>query len=228
MKIAVSATGPTLDDAVEARFGRCPYFLIIDPDSFVVESIQNPNIALGGGAGIQSAQMMAEKGVSSVLTGNCGPNAYRTFGAAGIQVVTGVSGKVREAVEQFKKGTFPQPSGPNVESHFGMKSNASTGRGMGGGMGTGRGMGGGMGKGRGMGGGMGTGRGMGGGMGTGRGMGKSVDMTGGQGFTENPPYNPVQVSGLPDQDELTRLKETADNLRYQLDAMETRIKELDK
>jgi predicted Fe-Mo cluster-binding NifX family protein len=31
MKIAVSSTGQTLESAVEARFGRCPYFLIVDP-----------------------------------------------------------------------------------------------------------------------------------------------------------------------------------------------------
>ena len=156
MKIAVTSTGPTLDDAVEARFGRCPYFLIIDPDTLEFEALENPNIALGGGVGIQSAQLMAEKGVSTVLTGNCGPNAFQTFGAANIQVITGVSGQVRQAVEQYKSGALASTTTNNVQSHFGM------------GMGGGRGMGGG---GRGMGGG---GRGMGRGMGMGGGMGAST------------------------------------------------------
>jgi len=150
MKIAVTSTGPTLDDTVEARFGRCPYFLIIDPGTLEFEPIQNPNIALGGGAGIQSAQLMANKGVSVVLTGNCGPNAFQTFGAAGVQVITGVSGQVRQAVEQYKSGALSSTSAPNVQSHFGM--------GMGGGMGRGGGMGMGRGMGKGMG--MGQGRGM--------------------------------------------------------------------
>jgi len=149
-KIAVSSTGPTLDDTVEPRFGRCAYFLIIDPDSMDFEPIENPNIALGGGAGIQSAQLMANKGVSVVLTGNCGPNAFRTFGAAGVEVITGISGQVRQAVEEFKAGDVPAASAAGAQSPVGM------GRGMGGG--AGRGMGGGMG--RGMGGGMGRGRGM--------------------------------------------------------------------
>ena len=144
MKIAVTSTGPTLDDPVEARFGRCPYFLIIEPDTLELEPIPNPNISLGGGAGIQSAQLMASKGVSVVLTGNCGPNAFRTFGAAGIKVITGIAGQVRQAVERFKAGEIKADTNPNVESHFGM------GRNMGGGMG--RGKGGGMGRGRGMGG----------------------------------------------------------------------------
>ncbi len=151
MKIAVTSTGPTLDDMMEERFGRCAYFLIIDLDTLEFEALENPNIALGGGAGIQSAQLMADKGVSTVLTGNCGPNAFQTFGAANIQVITGVSGQVRQAVEQYKSGALSGATTPNVQSQFGM------------GMGGGRGMGGG---GRGMGGG--------GGMGMGGGMGAST------------------------------------------------------
>lgn len=151
MKIAVTSTGTSLDDAVESRFGRCPYFLIIDPDSMAFEALANPNIHQGGGAGIQSAQLMANKGVSVVLTGNCGPNAFQTFGAAGVQVITGVSGPVRQAVERYKAGQLTGISGPSVQSHFGMGGGCGMGRGMGGGGG----MGGckGMGRGRGMGGG---------------------------------------------------------------------------
>ncbi|MBN1382168.1 MAG: NifB/NifX family molybdenum-iron cluster-binding protein [Deltaproteobacteria bacterium] len=145
MKIAITSSGPSLDDHVEARFGRCPYFLVIDPDTMEFEPIQNPNISLGGGAGIQSAQMLANKDVKVVLTGNCGPNAFQTFGAAGIQVITGVSGQVRKAAQMFKSGELSGASAPSVQSHFGMGGGRGGGRGMGGG---GRGMGGG---GRGMG-----------------------------------------------------------------------------
>ena len=122
MKIAVTSTGPTLDDNVEARFGRCPYFLVIDTDTMQLEAIENPNIALGGGAGIRSAQLLSEKGVTTVLTGNCGPNAFNVFGQAGIQVNVGVSGPVRNAVEQFKTGALSSASEPNVGSHFGMNA----------------------------------------------------------------------------------------------------------
>ncbi len=145
MKIAVTSTGTTLDDAVESRFGRCAYFLIIDTEAMDVEPLENPNIALGGGAGIQSAQLLSEKGVKSVLTGNCGPNAFTVFGQTGIEVIVGVSGKVKDAVEKFKNGAYSSASGPNVASHFGMGG----GRGMGRGGGIGRGSG--MGRGRGMG-----------------------------------------------------------------------------
>jgi predicted Fe-Mo cluster-binding NifX family protein/ferredoxin len=206
MKIAVTATGPTLDDQVDARFGRCPCFLIVNSESLDFEAVENPNLALGGGAGIQSAQMMSEKGVEVVLTGNCGPNAFRTFGAAGIQVIVGVSGTARQAVEAFGAGRLAPADGPNVASHFGMGGGAAPGQtpgtgtgvppmggGMGMGAGMGRGMGGGgggrgMGRGMGMGGGgggggrgMGRGMGMGGGGGGGRGMGRGMGMGGGGG-----------------------------------------------
>lgn len=153
MKIAITSTGPTLDDAVETRFGRCAYFLIIDPNTMEFEAIANPNITLGGGAGIQSAQLMADKGVSVVLTGNCGPNAFKTFGAAGIQVITAVNGQVRQAVQQYTAGALADTTPSNVQSQSspsmggGIARVGGMGRGMGGGGGMGRGMGGGGGKG---------------------------------------------------------------------------------
>ena len=120
MKVAVTSTRPGLDDQVKPRFGRCPHFLVVDTDTMASDALENPNVALGAGAGIQSAQLMADRDVQVVLTGNCGPNAFRTLEAAGIQVIVGVSGSVREAVEQFKAGAFPAAAQPNVASPFGM------------------------------------------------------------------------------------------------------------
>jgi predicted Fe-Mo cluster-binding NifX family protein len=118
MKIAITATGSTLDDVVTTHFGRCPYFLIVDPDTMQFEAHPNPNTNQGGGAGIQSAQLLADKQVSTVLTGNCGPNAIQTFGAAGIKVVTGASGWVRQAVQQYRAGTLEATSASNEDSHY--------------------------------------------------------------------------------------------------------------
>jgi predicted Fe-Mo cluster-binding NifX family protein len=150
MKIAVSATGPSLDAEVDPRFGRCQYFIIVDPQTMQFEAIENTSAMASGGAGISAAQMIAGKGVEAVLTGNCGPNAYQVLSPAGIKVITGVSGKVQDAIQGYKAGKLQPNSQPNVADHFGM----------GGGMGMGRGMG--MGKGMGRGRGMGRGGGMGG------------------------------------------------------------------
>lgn len=164
MKIAVSAAGNSLESNIEPRFGRCPYFLIIDTDTFEFEAVQNTNASLGGGAGIQSAQLVSEKGARYLLTGNCGPNAYQTLSAANIGIITGCSGSIRKVVEQFKASRLSTSSAPNVSSHFGSgagfadPANPSSGlnTGFGGGRGMGRGGGGG---GRGMGRGMGMGSG---------------------------------------------------------------------
>ena len=145
MKIAVSATGTTLDDQVDARLGRARYFLIVDTDTMDFRAIENSNAMAGGGAGIQTGQMLAQLDVKAVLTGNCGPNAFQVFGAAGIQVIVGVSGQIRAAVENFKNGTLSQAQQPNVNAHFGTGGGPGRGGGMGGG---GRGGGGGMGGGR--------------------------------------------------------------------------------
>jgi predicted Fe-Mo cluster-binding NifX family protein len=135
MKIAVSATTPNLDADIDPRFGRCQYFIIVDPDTMEFETLANSGAAAGGGAGIATAQTLTGKNIETVITGNCGPNAYDALTAAGIKVVTNASGKVRDAVRQYKSGQFKASSQPNVAPHFG-----SGGRGMGGGMGRGRGM----------------------------------------------------------------------------------------
>jgi predicted Fe-Mo cluster-binding NifX family protein len=141
MKIAVSATDPVLDAEVDPRFGRCQYFIIVDPQTMQFEALDNSNAMAAGGAGISTAQMIASKGVEVVLTGNCGPNAYRTLSAAGIQVVTGVSGKIRDAVEAYKAGKLQPNTQPSVGNHYGMGMGTGPGIGMGRGMGRGMGMG---------------------------------------------------------------------------------------
>jgi predicted Fe-Mo cluster-binding NifX family protein len=105
---------------VDPRFGRCAYFLIIETDTMKTEPVENSSVALGGGAGIQSAQLMSERDVKVVLTGNCGPNAFQTLNAAGIEVMVGVSGKAVDVVERFKSGSFSSTQALNVVSHFGM------------------------------------------------------------------------------------------------------------
>ncbi|HEX74154.1 MAG TPA: dinitrogenase iron-molybdenum cofactor biosynthesis protein [Dehalococcoidia bacterium] len=120
MKIAISANSPSLDAEVDPRFGRCQYYLILDPDTMQFESIQNSSIVIGGGAGIATGQMIVKSGVQVVLTGHCGPNAYQVLSAAGIQVITGVSGKIRDVVQDYKSDKFQAIPQPTVSTHFGM------------------------------------------------------------------------------------------------------------
>lgn len=120
MKICITSEGKTLDSRVDPRFGRCQYFIIVDTDTLQFEAVQNQNIEAMGGAGIQSGQLVASKWVKVVLTGNVGPNAFQTLQAAGIDVITGVSGTIKEAIEKHKKGEFKPAPKPSVGSKFGM------------------------------------------------------------------------------------------------------------
>ena len=147
MKVAVSSNGDNLDAQLGARFGRCAFFLVVNPDDMSFEAFNNESAAQGGGAGIQAAQFLASQGVDAVITGNCGPNAVQTLAAAGVELFAGQAGTVKAVVEKFKKGNLRPTSAATVDSHFGMGAGAGPGRG--GGMG--RGMGGGRGQGRGMG-----------------------------------------------------------------------------
>ncbi len=130
MKVAVSASAPSLDAPVDPRFGRCAYFLIVETDTMKFEAIPNPAQYAGGGAGIQAAQIVASKGVEAVLTGNVGPNAHQALSAAGIRIVTGVYGTVREAIMKFKRGEAENPPGPTVPMHYGMGISRRMGVGM--------------------------------------------------------------------------------------------------
>jgi len=84
------------------------------------EAIHNMAAGATGGAGIQAAQTIANKGVKLLITGNVGPNAFGALSAAGIEIVTGTAGTVREAVENSKQGEFKKTREPTVDSHFGM------------------------------------------------------------------------------------------------------------
>lgn len=51
MKLAVTTAEPSLDARVDPRFGRCPYFIVVETEDFSFEALENPNLSLGGGAG---------------------------------------------------------------------------------------------------------------------------------------------------------------------------------
>ena len=218
MKIGISSAGEDLNSGLDPRFGRCAYFLVVNPDDMSFEVFPNESAVLGGGAGIQSAQFLASKGVDAVITGNCGPNAVQTLSAAGVELFTGQTGTVREVVERFKKGNLSPANEATVDSHFGMAPGAGAGPG---GMGGGRGMGRGLGGGGGMGGRMGGGRGMGGGMGGGRGMG------GGAGLSDKSTPKKKGSGSVSKDFELETLKKKADDINQQLEGIISRINQLE-
>jgi len=119
MKIAVTASGESPESRVDPRFGRAAFFLLFDTDTGSIEAHDNTqNLDAAQGAGIQAAQKVSDLGAAVVITGHCGPKAFRTLQAAGIQVVVGADGTVEDTVGRFKAGELKPVEGPDVNSHW--------------------------------------------------------------------------------------------------------------
>ena len=119
MKVAVTSQGAELASQVDPRFGRAPYFVIAETDGDSFNALGNEqNVNASQGAGIQSAQAIADQGVEALLTGHCGPNAFRALKTAGIRIYVGASGTVSEALEKFKAGALEEAAQADVEGRW--------------------------------------------------------------------------------------------------------------
>jgi predicted Fe-Mo cluster-binding NifX family protein len=131
MKIAITSSGDNLDSQIDPRFGRCQYFVIVNPDTMDFEAMQNESAMASGGAGIQAAQTIVNVGINAVITGNVGPNAFEVLSASGIETMTGASGTVRHALELYKSGGLQSSAGATVGAHAGMPLGMDSGQGAG-------------------------------------------------------------------------------------------------
>ena len=119
MKVAVTSKGTLLDSEVDPRFGRAPYILIVDTETMAFEAVDNSdNVNAFKGAGIQAATMVSDRGAEVLMTGYCGPKAFTTLEAAGVKVVSDVTGKVRDAVEILKAGKVAYSDGANKDAYW--------------------------------------------------------------------------------------------------------------
>jgi predicted Fe-Mo cluster-binding NifX family protein len=119
MKIAVTSQGKDLDSQVDPRFGRAAYILIVDSETLNFELFDNKeNLNALKGSGIQAAANIHNKGAEILLTGFCGPNAFKTLQAAGVKVANDASGTVKDAVKAFLDGKLPFADKANVEGHW--------------------------------------------------------------------------------------------------------------
>ncbi len=124
MKVLVSATGGSLDSPVDQRFGRAPFYIIVDTEKEDdYEAIQNPFAMAPSSAGISSAQLAIQKGVKAVISGAVGPNASMVLMSAGIKIYSEPEPiSVKEALEKLKsksysEAKFSQPQPPIYGYH---------------------------------------------------------------------------------------------------------------
>ncbi len=119
MKIAVTSKGTDLDAQVDPRFGRAAYIIVVDTETLAFDVIDNAkNKNAFKGAGIQAAASICDKGAQALLTGFCGPNAFKTLDAAEIKVANDATGTIRHAIEQFNAGNFKFAEEANTNGHW--------------------------------------------------------------------------------------------------------------
>ena len=119
MKVAITAQGTELSSPVDPRFGRAKMFVIYDLDTDQFDVVDNQqNLTAAQGAGIQAAESVARHAVDYVLTGHCGPKAFRALDAAGVKVVAGLQGSVQEAIDKFRAGELKPAARADVQGHW--------------------------------------------------------------------------------------------------------------
>jgi predicted Fe-Mo cluster-binding NifX family protein len=119
MKVVVTAKGEGLEAAVDPRFGRAACFLLFDTRTREIQNVDNSqSLNAAQGAGIQAAQTVCGLGTECLLTGHCGPKAFRALQAAGVRVYTGASGTVGEAIAALEQGRLQPACAADVEGHW--------------------------------------------------------------------------------------------------------------
>jgi predicted Fe-Mo cluster-binding NifX family protein len=204
MKICVTAVADRLDAQVDPRFGRSQYFVIVDSATMEFEAVPNEAVSAPGGAGIQAAQAMVNKGVDVVISGNMGPNAFQVLSTAGVKIATGAYGTVKDAIALYKAGKLTETGTATVAGHAGMSAGAGSGLGVG----------------------PGGGRGGGGGRSGGRGVGREM----GLGMQQPMPQQPQQMRVAPHAKEgdVEQLSAIVESLEKDLEDVKKRIAELKK
>jgi predicted Fe-Mo cluster-binding NifX family protein len=119
LKIAFTTSGNDLSAPLEGRFGRTPKFLVYDLDAGSFEVIDNTqSLNAAQGAGIQAAETVVRSGAQALVTGHCGPKAFRALRAAGVKIFTTDAATVAEALERHKAGKLSEAGGADVEGHW--------------------------------------------------------------------------------------------------------------
>jgi len=101
MKIGVASSGPDLEAQVERRLGACAYLLVVDTETLAFEATPAASDASRRGAGVRNAVLALQKEVDAVLAGYISPNVAETLEENEIEVITGITGTVYEAIQSY-------------------------------------------------------------------------------------------------------------------------------
>lgn len=112
MLIAVSSAGNNLDSCIDPRFGRCPYFIFVDPETLEYDAVPNPGCNAGGGSGVEAAQEVVNRGAGALITGYCGPHAFGVLAASGVKIYQAPAMIIRKALDLYRQGRLEELTKP--------------------------------------------------------------------------------------------------------------------
>jgi predicted Fe-Mo cluster-binding NifX family protein len=119
VRVAITASGPDLSSPVDQRFGRARYLLIVETSDRKVQAIDNnAGMNAAQGAGVQAAQTVIDNNASVLITGHCGPKAFRALQAGGVHVYLSPETTVDDAITAFQQGDLKHTSTADVDSHW--------------------------------------------------------------------------------------------------------------
>ncbi len=119
MKIVLTTSADSLDSPLDPSFGRAQNFLVYDLRIQTFEIVSNKqNLQAAQGAGIQAAQTIVRAGAGALITGHCGPKAFRVLEAAGVKVFNTDAPVVAEALARYCAGALIESKAANVEGHW--------------------------------------------------------------------------------------------------------------
>ncbi|MEJ2202111.1 MAG: NifB/NifX family molybdenum-iron cluster-binding protein [Desulfuromonadaceae bacterium] len=119
MKIVLTTSGEDLSAPLDSRFGRAAGYLLYDLETSTYTRLDNqPSREASHGAGILAAEMVARSGAKALITGHCGPKAFRVLHSAGIKVYNCDAPTVAEALEEYCAGKLIEAEGANVSGHW--------------------------------------------------------------------------------------------------------------
>ena len=125
MKIVISATGRDVESNIDATFGRCSFFLVLDTKTKDVKVLMNTTKDIPDKIGVTAGEIVANQGIDAVITTDIGPKAFEAFGKYGNKMYR-AEGKINDAVQQLEEGKLSEITAPTGPMYMGLKKNENS------------------------------------------------------------------------------------------------------
>ncbi|MFW6266585.1 MAG: NifB/NifX family molybdenum-iron cluster-binding protein [Halanaerobiales bacterium] len=98
------------------RFGRTPYFAVVDLEEESLEFIKNSAQNAASGAGVEAAQLVADQKADIMFTPNIGPKAFSGLQSLNLEIYM-AKGTIEKAVKDYKNDELKKVSKPTNRAY---------------------------------------------------------------------------------------------------------------